>query len=187
MPLDIPVEKLVRALNSNLPEDIRILSAEVSDESFFPTIHAKSKEYHYRFTMGRSVSAFQNDLIASHPFELNIKLMQEACQVLIGEHDFSNFYCEGTDVSSNIRTIFRAEIHKIPQGEWQMLPAHYVFIVEGNGFLKQMVRLLMGALWNVGRGKITPQDLKAALSPVKIPRLGPVAPPEGLYMVRVNY
>lgn len=184
--LSIDSANLVKALNVNLPDDIRVLSCELSDEEFFPTVHAKSKEYHYRFTCTRTFTAFQNDLIQNHPFELDIEKMREACKVLVGTHDFSNFFCEGTEVASNVREIFECEILEIPQGEW-MLPKHYVFRIVGNGFLKQMVRLLMGALWNIGRGKITIADLKKSLGPEKVQRLGPVAPPHGLYMVRVNY
>ena len=184
--LQIPVENLVRALNVNLPDDIRILSAEISDEEFFPTVHAKSKEYQYRFTCQRSFTAFQNNLIHNYPFDLDINKMREACKLLIGKNDFTNFYCEGTEVASNVREIYECEILEISQGQW-MLPDHYVFRIVGNGFLKQMVRLLVGATWNVGRGKITLADLQAALGPTKLPKLGAVAPPNGLYMVRVNY
>lgn len=187
IPLKIDPQNLVKALNVNLPDDIRVVDASLSDEEFFPTVHAKSKEYHYRFTAQRMFTAFQGDLIANYPFDVDIEKMREACKILIGEHDFSNFYCEGTEVASNVRRIFECEILEIPQGNWGMLPSHYVFRIVGNGFLKQMVRLLMGALWNIGRGKITLQEFQSALSPEKTHRLGPVAPPEGLYMVRVNY
>lgn len=187
IPLVIDPANLVKALNVNLPDDIRVIAAENSDEVFFPTVHAQSKEYHYRFTAQRMFTAFQKDLIANYPFELDLSRMQEACKILIGRHDFTNFYCEGTEVASNIREIYECEILEIAQGDWGMLPSHFVFRVVGNGFLKQMVRLLMGAIWNVGRGKISLEDFKAALGPTKVHRLGPVAPPEGLYMVRVNY
>lgn len=184
--LQIAPQNLLKALNVNLPDDIRVIQADLSDEAFMPTIHAQSKEYHYRFTCERMFTAFQNDLIYNHPFELDIEKMREACKILIGTHDFSNFYCEGTEVAHNIREIFECEILKIEQDSW-MLPSHYVFRIVGSGFLKQMVRLLMGAIWNVGRGKITLEQFKSALGPVKVQRLGPVAPPNGLYMVRVNY
>lgn len=186
MPLQIAPENLVKALNVNLPDDIRVLKAETSTEEFLPTVHAVSKEYHYRFTCTRTFTAFQNDLIQNYPFELDIEKMREACRVLVGKHDFTNFFCEGTEVASYVREIYECEILEIPQGEW-MLPSHYVLRIVGNGFLKQMVRLLMGALWNVGRGKISVEDLRNALGPKKVERLGPVAPPNGLYMVRVNY
>jgi len=86
-----------------------------------------------------------------------------------------------------VRKIFEAEILEVSQGEWAMLPSHYLFRVVGNGFLKQMVRLLMGALWNVGRGKISLEEFSKSLTSNPMRRLGPVAPPQGLYMVRVNY
>jgi len=184
--LEIPCENLVKALNANLPDDIRILEAEISNEEFFPTVHAKSKEYHYRFTCNKTFTAFQNDLIQNQTFELDLKKMQEACSILIGRHDFTNFYCEGTEVSSHIREIYECEILVVPQENW-ILPPHYIFRIVGNGFLKQMVRCLMGAVWSVGRGKITAEELQNALSATKVPRLAAVAPPNGLYMVRVNY
>jgi tRNA pseudouridine38-40 synthase len=186
MPLSIGPENLVKALNVNLPDDIRVLSAEISHEEFHPTVQAKSKEYQYRFTYGRGTSAFQTDLVANFPFEVDIEKMREACKIFIGRHDFSNFYCEGTEVSSNVREIFECEILEVSSTSC-MLPPHYVFRVVGSGFLKQMVRLIMGALWNVGRGKVSLEELRASLGPKKVERLGPVAPPEGLYMVRVNY
>jgi tRNA pseudouridine38-40 synthase len=186
IPLEIVPLSLMRALNSHLPDDIRVLSAELSTEEFIPTYHAKSKEYHYRFTINRNHAALQSDLIANQSFELDLEKMQKACKVLVGEHDFTNFFCEGTEVASNIRRIYECEILEVPQDGW-MLPSHYVFRIVGNGFLKQMVRLLMGAVWNIGRGKISIEDLQNALGPEKVQKLGAVAPPNGLYMVRVNY
>lgn len=184
--LDIPADSLMKALNGNLPEDIRVISADISDEEFFPTVHAKSKEYHYRFTCSRTPSALQNEYIQNQTFDLDFKKMNEACKILIGRHDFSNYYCEGTEVANNIREIYECEVLKVPQGEW-MLPEHYIFRIVGNGFLKQMVRCLMGAIWNVGRGKISLEEFQNSLSATKVARLGAVAPPNGLYMVRVNY
>jgi len=185
--LEIIPEKLIKALNGKLPDDIRVIQAELSDHEFLPTVHATSKEYHYRFTFDRVATAFQNDLIVNHPFDLDLEKMRNACKILVGEHDFSNYFCEGTEVASNVRKIFECEILEVPQGQWEMLPSHYVFKIIGNGFLKQMVRLLMGALWNVGRGKITLEEFQSSLKAKKSHRMGPVAPPNGLYMVRVNY
>lgn len=187
IPLQIAPENLVKALNVNLPDDIRAIEGALAAEDFHPTVHAQSKEYHYRFTCNRMFTAFQNELIVNHPFDLDIEKMRLACKELIGTHDFLNFYCEGTEVSSNVRTIFDCDILEVNQGQWEMLPTHYVFRIVGNGFLKQMVRLLMGALWNVGRGKISLEEFKLSLNPPKTQRLGPTAPPSGLYMVRVNY
>jgi tRNA pseudouridine38-40 synthase len=187
LPLDINPASLVLALNGNLPDDIRVIAAEISDEHFMPTSHAKSKEYHYRFTARPCATALQNEFIVNSSFILDLDKMRAACKVLIGEHDFTNFFTEGTIVKSTVREILECEIFEVAQGQWSMLPAHYVFKIVGTGFLKQMVRLLMGAVWNVGRGKISVNDLVAALGPNKVQKLGAVAPAQGLYMVRVNY
>jgi tRNA pseudouridine38-40 synthase len=185
--LEIDPEKLLKALNGNLPEDIRVIDSKISDHEFMPTVHAVSKEYHYRFTFTRQPTALQNDLIGNFPFELNVEKMREACKVLIGKHDFSNHFCQGTEVATNVRTIFECEIIEVPQGNWGMLPAHYIFRIVGDGFLKQMVRLLMGAVWNVGRSKISLEDFQSSLTSTPTERMGATAPPQGLYMVRVNY
>jgi tRNA pseudouridine38-40 synthase len=108
--LAIAPENLLKALNGNLPEDIRVIAAQESNFDFMPTVHAISKEYQYRFTCNRQATALQNDLIVNHPFDLDLDLMRQACKILVGEHDFMNYFCQGTDVSSTVRTIFECEI-----------------------------------------------------------------------------
>lgn len=185
--LEINPLSLLRALNSHLPPDIRVKEVTLSDEEFMPTVHAKSKEYHYRFITGRNPNAFQGDFIAPCPFEIDPELVRRACEMLIGEHDFVNFFCEGTDVNSTVRTIFRCGLKEGEKLDGALFPEHFVFFIEGSGFLKQMVRLIVGALWNVGRGKISLEEFQTSLKAPKRERLGVVAPPEGLYLVRVNY
>ena len=186
MDLQIDPENLLRALNSNLAEDIRITAVEISDEEFMPTVHAKSKEYQYRFTSLKNLSPFQFELIHNVPFVLDLELMKKACEVLIGTHDFINYYCEGTPVTHYVRDIYECEIVEALENQ-MLFPSHYVFRIVGSGFLKQMVRLLIGAIWNVGRGKVTLEEFSASLAPPKITHLAAVAPAHGLYMVRVNY
>ncbi len=187
IPLNISPRNLIPALNVNLPDDIRVIEADISDESFIPTVNALSKEYQYKFTANRMFNALQNDFIANYPFDLDIEIMREACKILIGRHNFLNFYTEGTEVSSTVREILHCEIEKIENPGWEMFPPYYNFKIVGTGFLKQMVRLLVGAIWNIGRGKVSLEHLKLALGSEKMNRLGPVAPPQGLYLVRVNY
>lgn len=183
--LQINPQNLLKALNSHLPEDIRVVTADLSDEAFMPTSDAKSKEYHYRFTNRKDVTAFQPEFLANHSHELDLTKVREACRALIGEHDFVNYFCEGTDVSSTVRKIFACTLEEVAEGP--VLPAHLVIKIEGSGFLKQMVRLIVGALWNVGRGKISLSEFENSLKPPRRDRLGIVAPPEGLYLARVNY
>lgn len=187
IPLKIEPKKLVPALNVKLPNDIRIIDAEDSSSEFVPTVDAKSKEYHYRFTTRKFVSAHQNELIANYPFDLDLEKIRKACGILKGRHDFTNYYTEGTEVSSTVREIFSCELEVIETLSFDFLPQHYVLKIIGSGFLKQMVRMLVGALWNVGRGKVSLMEFEESLKGNKVARLGPVAPSEGLYLVRVNY
>lgn len=185
IPLDIHPVNLLKAMNSHLPQDIRVLDSTVSTEEFIPTVHAVSKEYQYRFSTQAIHPPFARDLIAHIPQELDVELMRKACQIFIGRHDFTNYYCEGTPVSSFVREIYECEILEVCESEF--LPPYYVFRVVGNGFLKQMVRLMVGVLWKVGRKKVTLKELEESLSPVKQEKLAAVAPGHGLYMVCVNY
>jgi tRNA pseudouridine38-40 synthase len=188
MPLEIDPANLQKALNSILPIDIKVVNAEICDENFHPIFSAKSKEYNYVFSINKP-NPFTTDLITHFPFELDIERMNKACKMFIGEHDFVNFKCEGTDVATNVRHITECEIlHFDSSGHWgNLVSDYYVIRVVGNGFLKQMVRLMVGALWNIGRGKIDESDLHRALTSNITKRLGATAPPQGLYLKVVHY
>lgn len=189
LPLDIPSEKLRKALNANLPADIRVLSCEPSHADFHPTYQAESKWYSYFFTIDSHPDALVGELIAHNSFEFDEELARKACAVFLGTHDFTNFYTEGTEVASNVRTIFECRLirHEAGQGPLLQRAPFYELQFHGSGFLKQMVRLMVGAIWNASRGKIDAQDIKSALSPQRVARLSAVAPPEGLYLMRVIY
>lgn len=189
IPVDIPVGNLVRAMNANLPDDIRVIEAELATPDFHPIFSAKSKEYNYVFTTEEIISPFANELVTQFPFALDIELMKKGCQIFCGEHDFINYQCVGTEVESTVRKVFSCElIHCASTGHWaHLLGNYYVLKVEGNGFLKQMVRLLMGALLSLGKGKITLEDLEKSLTTPLKNRLGATAPPQGLYLKKVHY
>ena len=190
IPLEIATDSLVRAINSHLPYDIRVIDASCCTTDFHPIYSAHSKEYNYVFSNKKSISPFAHDLITLFPFDLDFELMKKGCQVFCGEHDFVNFQCTGTDVDSTVRKIFSCElVHHHSNGHWgHVIDEYYVLRIIGNGFLKQMVRLMMGAIWNLGRGKITLENLKESLKGgVPLKRLGATAPPEGLYLIEVHY
>ena len=189
IPVDIPESNLLRAINSHLPKDIRVTSVFRCTNDFHPIFSAESKEYNYVFSNDQSISPFAHELVTLFPFELDIDLMQEGCKLFCGEHDFINFQCTGTEVESTVRQIFSCElVHHHSAGLWgHMLRDYYVFKVIGNGFLKQMVRLMMGALWSLGRKKITLIDLERSLRIPQTNRLGATAPPQGLYLKEVHY
>ncbi len=189
IPVDIPVQGLVRAMNSLLPEDIRVIDAVVATHDFHPIYSAKSKEYNYVFTTDAVISPFAGELMTHFPFDLDIEMMNKGCQFFCGEHDFINYQCVGTEIESTVRKIISCEIVRLESsGHWGNLAGeYYVLKVVGNGFLKQMVRLLMGALISLGKGKITLEDIEKSLKTPLKNRLGPTAPPQGLYLKEVHY
>lgn len=189
IPVDIPVANLARALNSNLPEDIRVVNAEMADDRFHPIFSAKSKEYNYVFSTDELASPFARELVTYFPFHLDIELMKKGCLLFCGEHDFVNYQCVGTEVESTVRNILSCELVRLEsKGHWEhFVGEYYVLKIVGNGFLKQMVRLIMGALISLGKGKISLEDLEKSLKGPLKNRLGPTAPPQGLYLKEVHY
>jgi tRNA pseudouridine38-40 synthase len=184
---DFEIERLPDALNSRLPQDIRVLSAQVSEESFRPTNDAKSKEYRYYFTNEDFESVFYAQTLSNISYDLNFESMQQATKLFIGEHDFKDFSTEGSDPTTTIRSIYECELFFVENKSESLLPSYWCFRVVGNGFLKQMVRLLVGTLWSVGRGKTTLEDIKNALKSPTGKKLGAVAPPNGLFKHQVTY
>lgn len=187
LPILIPAEALTKALNSLLPDDIRILNTEISDQSFSPITDSKKKEYHYLFTNNQHFSAFQSDLYTNFPYKLDIQKMKTAANYLVGDRDFMNYFCKGSNTTTTIRTIFETEIiHHKTSTPYLGLDEYYIFRIQGSGFLKQMVRLIMGALIEVGREKVTQNDFEMSFHKLMDRKLGPTAPPEGLYLHSVK-
>lgn len=189
IPLAMPGDKLKYALNSMLPNDIRILDSEVCTADFHPIFSAQSKEYRYYFAQSEFSSAHLDGLVTHYDFELDLEIMKKGCALLVGKHDFINYQCTGTDVETTIREIYQAELLAVKDvaGLPFRLDSLYCFRVVGDGFLKQMVRLLMGALWSLGRHKITLHEFEESLKLARKDRYGVVAPPDGLYLYRVDY
>jgi tRNA pseudouridine38-40 synthase len=187
--LNIPPQSFAKALNTKLPPDIRVVDADFCTEKFHPIYSAKSKEYNYVFYKREIPNVFGNELMTHIGFDFDLDLVQKACDLFVGTHDFINFQCTGTDVDSTIREIYKCEvIHYISEGHWaSVIPDYYLIRVIGNGFLKQMVRLMVGAIWNVGREKISLEELKNSLKIKQKNRLGATAPPNGLYLKEVHY
>jgi tRNA pseudouridine38-40 synthase len=186
-PLEIPYEGVLRGLNSVLPSDIRVLEVSACDEGFLPTNHAKRKTYKYLFTNNKATNPFHADLIANISFDLNFDVMEQACEIFVGEHDFSDFQCTGSEVATTVREIYSCKLYQHKTNLHGIIEDHWVFEVTGSGFLKQMVRLMMGTLWNIGKGNTTISELQKSLQSPQGKRLGAVAPACGLYKVSVEY
>jgi tRNA pseudouridine38-40 synthase len=179
---------LKNALNSLLPNDISVNKVESTTKEFRPTNDAKVKEYHYYFSNNKHVHPLVFDLIANISFDLNFSQMAEACECFLGVHDFSDFQCVGTDVQSTTREIFECKLEKV-QSLLNICEVEncYVLKVRGSGFLKQMVRLMMGTIWQIGRAKTPLEELKLSMNDPLGKKLGPVAAPEGLYLALAEY
>jgi tRNA pseudouridine38-40 synthase len=189
MPLQIPNIALLKALNSQLPNAIRVTHVEDSNENFHPVFQAQKKEYKYLFSLDKETSPFSGELITNYRQDLDIDYMQKACKAFLGEHNFQNYQCSGTEVATTIRMIDEIEIIKHEStAHWKsMCSEYYELRIVGNGFLKQMVRLIMGTLVQAGKGKVSVKDIEASFQEKLKDRLGPVAPPQGLYLNSVTY
>lgn len=186
--LEIKPVALKKALNALLPQDIRVLSCDFSSSNFRPTNDAKSKTYFYLFSNEKEVNPFQTHYLSNISYQLDFDLMRKACQLFIGKHDFADFRCVGTEVATTVREIYYCELSGPHNDNLSgVFPRYYKIEIKGNGFLKQMVRLIVGAIWNVGRKKITLEEISRALSAPSGKHIGVVAPPTGLYKSQVSY
>lgn len=186
-PFNIPDEALLKGINSQLPGDIRVIKVSKCSEGFRPTNDALKKEYIYLFSNLNDSSALQEDFIVNNRFDLDFEKMKKACELFIGKHDFKNFYCVGSDVNSTVREIYECDLEFKKMDFHGILPDHFIFRIVGNGFLKQMVRLIVGTVWEVGRGKVSLENLGSELKKPQDKKLGITAPSNGLYKTKVWY
>jgi len=175
----IPCENLVIALNDQLPNDIVILYCEQADESFNARFSAKGKEYVYLINNKKQRDVFLQSYF--YPYELNLKLLQETAQLFVGEHDYAAFHkqCTMNNVQCTIREIFSFDVIENN--------GFVEFIIRGNGFLYNMVRILAGTLIYVNEGKRTAEDISEAFKTGDREKAGKTLPPQGLYLNEVFY
>ncbi len=188
----------VKRFNKELPADIRCLSIEPTHGLFRPAAVASSKEYRYFFTNQTQVSADNRRFIANIANALDINAMMTCLEALKGTHDFCNFYSSGSNVKSTVRTIITCELTDInpqaifKQSELFHIPSDiqccYQLRIEANGFLKQMIRHIVSAVWMVGTGKLSSADFGKLLDGEKVDKqLWKVAAPNGLFLYQINY
>jgi tRNA pseudouridine38-40 synthase len=176
---DFPCEGLVHATNRFLPSDVRVMEAARMPEGFHARKHASAKTYRYRLVRARVLSALDAPFAARARQDIDPSALAEAATALVGTHDFSAFALAGGSHRSARRTIFDAG--------WEEGGTDLTFSVVGDGFLRGMVRSLVGTLVEVGEGRRSVAEFRHLLSGRQRGDAGPTAPPQGLELSKVTY
>ncbi len=186
--LDIHTFK--KALNANLPGDIRILDITEVDDSFNPRDDAVRKSYLYVIQNEKKSSVFVRRYSALVKQKLDLPSMVTASQSLIGRHNFSSFMGTGSSVKISLREIFSLTVEQLEKIDFMTTRLNGNFIrihVEADGFLRHMVRNIVGTLIETGRGRIEPAKIKVILESHDRTLAGPTAPANGLFLEKIVY
>jgi len=176
----LSAEAFQMGLNSLLKDDIVIRDCRVVEDGFHARYDAKGKIYQYHILNCRVGSAIRRKQVWHIRKKLDFYTMQKAAAFVLGEHDFKAFEGTGSPRSSTVRKVSRAEVTRDSEKNIQ-------FTIEADGFLRYMVRNIMGTLMAVGLSKMTPEGFKAVLESNDRGQAGATAPPQGLYLVKVLY
>jgi tRNA pseudouridine38-40 synthase len=176
---DVPPDAVQRALNVRLPADIRVLDAVDAKPGFHARCHAVAKVYRYRIATSRVLVPFDRAFVWHAPEPRDVDAMQRAARALVGRHDFRSFQAGGSTVRHTVRTLRRLEV--------SCAGAEIVVDIEGDGFLRHMVRTLVGTLAEVGSGLRTPESMADILARRDRSAAGLTAPAAGLTLVSVRY
>jgi len=175
----IAIEKLQKALNAVLPDDISVIKTEEAGLDFHSRFSAKSKVYRYTILNRPSRSAILRDTAYFFPYPLNLKLMRKEARVLLGRHNFKSFQAADKKERDVTRTIKNLKITR---------DKDFIYIdIEADGFLYNMVRNIVGTLIEIGRGKLTQGSTKKILLTRNRKFAGPTVPAKGLCLLKVKY
>jgi tRNA pseudouridine38-40 synthase len=177
---DIAPEALKRGLNSLLDDDISILKAEYVPEEFHSRYSVKSKIYEYRVWNKKEKNVFLRHYTWHVREVCNIGNMRQCLALLVGKHDFSSFKSSGSDNKDPVREMFRADLSSHEEGM-------IAFVFEADGFLRHMVRNIVGTVMDVGKGRMSINEFREMFYSLDRKRAGFKAPPQGLFLTMVNY
>lgn len=200
-PVDLPASTLIKAINAHLPDDIRLLRLEDCAPDFHAQLDVKTKTYRYFILNTRTGKdpvhwPFLRPYTWFVSYQLDYEKMRAALAAMVGTHDFASFQNKGTPVPDTVREILSAELIEHsgdPRDNppWMPGPEFEARLIEvrvrGTGFLKQMVRTIVGTIVEVGRGRIQPEDIERILSQKNRSAGGMTAPAHGLFLDHVEY
>lgn len=175
----IPAERWAAALNTFLPCDIRVLSSTEARPAFHPQFQAASKRYSYCLFREKAGEVFYRQYALCTTEPLHLDAMNDACRHIIGRHNFLAFCARGSTAKTFERNVFDCSL--TTDGP------HWRLNIEADGFLYNMVRIVMGTLMQVGRGKMQPAEVAAVIESQDRTRAGATVPPHGLYLMEVKY
>ena len=181
---DLAPDALVRALNAHLPHAVRVIAAEDAPPAFHPRFGARTKTYRYRLWHADVLCPFERRHAWHLTGPLDVEAMQAAARLLEGRHDFAAFQATGSSVTTTEREVISSQIQSARGTEPSAL---IVYEVTGSGFLRHMVRIIVGSLVEVGRGRRPGDWIASAIASRDRAAAGPTAPPHGLFLVRVDY
>lgn len=176
---NVPPERFREALNIKLPNDIVVIKSEKVEEYFHARYCAKGKTYEYYILNDQVPSALMRNQVYHYKYDLNIEEMKKGATQFIGTHDFAAFKTQGSSVKGSIRTIFDVKVEKIEK--------IIKISVSGDGFLYNMVRIIVGTLIEVGRGKNKPEYIKEIITKKDRKLAGFCVPAKGLFLKEVYY
>ena len=207
--LSHPLDVVARALNACLPPDVRVTGVEQAADDFHARFSARSKTYRYIIRNAPVASPFERAYVWHIPEPLDLEAMRMGAAALVGTHDFAAFRSAGGEVKTTTRAIVRSEFlvgratapHRAgavgtppdgsPGGPDRVRPtideSLLAYEISGNGFLRHMVRAIVGTLVEIGRGQRPAASIAALLADGNRAEAGATAPPQGLFLVRVDY
>lgn len=177
--MDITDYGVVMALNSNLPKDIAVIDCKEVDGDFHPRYSCKSKEYIYKIYNGKIRNPFYSNYALHYRYDIDVDYLNRECKAFIGTYDYSGFSSSKCDVEDTVRTVKSCEV-------WRQGDMVY-FRVEADGFLYNMVRIMVGTLIFINEGKIKKGQLKEIIKSKDRSLAGRTALPQGLYLNKINY
>lgn len=175
----IPTENFKQAINDRLPDDIVITEAAEATKEFDVIGGVKNKTYRYAINTAKDRPVLDIRHCWHIPAKLDVEAMNNAAQYLVGEHDFKSFASAKDNRESSVREIYKCSVTGMDK---------WIYIeVEGNGFLYNMVRNIVGSLVEVGIGRWPADKMKAVLEACDRTAAGPIAPPQGLCLIKIEY